>query len=263
MKINAINNFTNNRILKTAPNNSFRYYSQPSFEGVFDVFKKQPAQKSEEVSDSDNLNIMLKDAIRGDKILKSRGKYFLKTLNRLLKHGKKDNYKGHLQINDKNGTTTVTFGDNDENLGVPSNVNIWQNGKLKTIYNIESVSPQSIYSVSTYEDDKESFFRFINDKNLCFQCVHNDGTIIAHFPAKDGFCQQISEKINDYGALLDYEINWNYKNPENSHIIANSETDAVKYGYDKKNKFWYQKRFIDFYFFCSLVKNKRIRFINQ
>ena len=118
--------------------------------------------------------------------------------------------------------------------------------KLKTVYEIESVLPQSIYTVTTYDDNRECFYRFINDRNLIFQSKDKDDIIVVQYPAENGFCQQQSKKVNEKDALLYYELYWDYKNPENSYFLQNTEGDAIRYGYDKKNKFWYEKEIIPY-----------------
>ena len=247
MKINAVTPFRNTCVSRNNLKNNANYSMSPSFEGIFDVFKKQPVQKTVKQQESDDINDILKSAINGDKGLKYAGKTFLKHLNILLKKGKEQDYKGHLYFTDKKlGKNLVTFGDIDNELQMPTNVNVWQNGKLKSVYEIECYTPQSIFTVTTYADNRESFFRFINDKCLCFQSLDNNDMFSMWYPAENGFCQQQSKKVNDKDALLYYELYWDYKNPENSYFLQNTNTDAIRYGYDKKQKFWYEKEIIPY-----------------
>ena len=209
------------------------------------TFKKQPKEITPEQQASDDINDILSGAIKSDKVLKKFEFAFWAQLNDLLEMGKKGNYKGRFNYIDKESEQkNITYNDVDETMGIPTLINIWLNGKIKSVYEILSAEPEMDYVLTDINNDFETQYKFTGTQNQGDVRTYKNDIVIKQFRSSNGLYQQQLKKINEEEGFLCYELYWNQKEPEKSHFLHYGENGAILYGYDKKNKFWYEKGII-------------------
>ena len=240
MKVNAISyckNISQSRNVKSS-----KYYPRPSFSGVFDVFKKQK-QISEEQQIDINIKKYLESAKQTDKSLKKSAKCFSKQLNFLLLKGKRKNYKESFSFVDMHGKIkTFSFSDVDKNMNIPSAISKWEDGQLKTTFEISSDKPLT-YQITDYGKNAVCEYYFIKKTYLGYCNCDNDGQVIKQYASKNGFFQQRA-KITNGRPILQTELYYDYKKPEESFCRENTSSGVVEYGYDKNKNFWSERRII-------------------
>lgn len=241
MKIGAINYFRN--ISKYTNAINVKYNPSPSFNGVSDVFSKQNKISKEEQIDFE-IKEILQSAKQTDKTLQKSAGHFLLQLNTLLKIGKRKNFQGSFPFFDLHARRkTFSFSDIDDNFGIPPVVNIWEEGKLKTVFEIYSTEPMAAYHVTDYKENSVSEYNFVGKTNIGYYNKNDGGYIVKHYAAQDGFLQQQAQ-VKDGQAVLLAEMYYNYKNPEQSFFRENTSEGIVEYGFDKGKNFWSEQRII-------------------
>jgi len=244
MKVNAINSFSVNSTPKKPTLNFKNNSPKVSFSGLFDVFQREK-ETPQALKDDAEIKKAVKASINSDKVLKRCGRAFFEQLNLLLKEGHKKNYRGFMPYVDKNNARkNVTFSEFDENLKIPSVINIWENGKIKTVYEIYSVEPQSTYHLVDYKGDSQTEYNFIGDRNLGYYYFDKEGKVIKQYPSEHGFLQQYATRIGEDEALLLSELYYDYDNPEKSYYRENTENGFIEYLFNKAKKMWYKNRVI-------------------
>ena len=240
MKINNISLYKPFTTQKINKNNPIKNYQTQTFAGVFDVFKKQNDKPlTEEEIKSKNISQVFESAKRGYKSLQKSGKVFSKELNYLLRLGAGKDYKGGFPYLNREGKmSNVTFSEFDEELNVPTFVNLWTDGKPKSVYEIYLVKPQSLFHLTSFGEDSVTEFNFAGANLLEYLYKTNSGDAIMIYPSDDGFIQRYGKQINNNESFLMSELYYDKKHPEKSYYIENGETELTKYEFDKEKNLW-------------------------
>lgn len=247
MKLSAINSYNKN----FSPKKSYSNFPQTkyntsnvTFNGLFDLFQKQKYSPEQKQLDRE-IKSAIKSTIGTDKILKHYGKAFYQQISSILKAGSEQGYSGYMPYTDiNNKRKNVTFANINKELNIPSVINIWENGSIKTIYEIYSITPQSVYHITDYKDGSETQYDFIGDRYLGYIYHDYDGLLIKQFPSENGFLQQQIKKTNDEENPMVAEIYYDYKNPEQSYYRESTEKGFVEYTFDKNQNMWFENRIL-------------------
>ena len=129
-------------------------------------------------------------------------------------------------------------------MKAPEIINLWQNGRVKSYFEIFSTEPELTYTYTNIGDEVEKHYAIENGQVTSFYACDKNGEMVFHFSYGDSLKRQEAVRVNDNQAQIITELYYDMKNPENSYYKESAQDGIMEFRFDGKKNMWYFSRLI-------------------
>lgn len=175
---------------------------------------------------------------------KKIGKENHKELKTMLSVGKRNGFRGTIRYDD---TKTIIFNKIDENLGIPSSISVWENGKFVYSYKIKENNPELKYHLFEVNGDITTEYEGIGDKINSLIQYDKASSIIKQIDETEAgfnYLYGIKDKNSDNIQILK-RLYFDFENIEGCIYGEGQENSVALFMYDAKNDLWENRYIID------------------